>query len=136
MNSWLPKGDEAMAQALFPPETSEPSRRIRDVMGSVVGLTPVEVFQVMLPVAAAEDPAAYDLRPGAVARTGARILRLMTDVAAGESVPGLAGTLQRGWSPHDPEAADLFDSALVFCVDHEIPVSTFAARCVASSEAT
>ncbi|HSK82732.1 MAG TPA: citrate synthase, partial [Rubrobacter sp.] len=101
----------------------------------VAGLTPVEVFQVMLPVAAAEDPAAYDLRPSAVARTGARILRLMTDVAAGESVPGLAGTLQRGWSPDDPGSADLLDSALVFCVDHELPVSTFAARCVASSEA-
>jgi citrate synthase len=129
-------GDEAMAQALFPPEMSGPSLRIRDVVDSVAGLTPVEVFQVMLPVAAAEDPAAYDLRPGAVARTGARILRLITEVAAGESAPGLAATLQRGWSPDDPGAVDLLGSALVFCVDHELPVSTFAARCVASSEAT
>src|SRR5215216_4035269 len=128
-------GDEAMATALFPPEMSGPSWRIQNVVDSVAGLTPVEVFQIMLPVAAAEDPAAYDLRPGAVARTGARILRLMTDVAAGESVPGLAGTLQRGWSPDDPGAADLLDSALVFCMDHELPVSTFAARCVASAEA-
>ena len=129
-------GDEAMAQALFPPEMSGPSLRIRDVVDSVAGLTPVEVFQVMLPVAAAEDPAAYDLRPGAVARTGARILRLMTGVAAGKFAPGVAGTLQRGWSTGDPGAVDLLGSALVFCVDHELPVSTFAARCVASSEAT
>ena len=128
-------GDETMAPVLFPAEMSGPSRHIRNVVDSVAGLTPVEVFQVMLPVAAAEDPAAYDLRPGAVARTGARILRLMTDVAAGESVPGLAVTLQRGWSPDDPGAADLLGSALVYCVDHELPVSTFAARCVASSEA-
>src|SRR5215217_5381286 len=75
--------DEAMAPALFPAEMSGTSRHIRNVVDSVVGLTPVEGFQVMLPVAAAEDLAAYDLRPGAVARTGARILRLMTDVAAG-----------------------------------------------------
>jgi citrate synthase len=129
-------GDEAMAPALFPPEMSEPSLRIRNVVDSVAGLTPVEVFQLLLPVAAAEDPAAYDLRPGAVARTGARILRLMTDVAAGESVSGLAGTLQSGWSPDDPGAEALLGSALVYCVDHELPVSTFAARCVASSEAT
>jgi len=129
-------GDEAMASALFPPEMSGPSRRIRNVVDSVAGLTPVEVFQVMLPVAAAEDPAAYDLRPGAVARTGARILRLMTGVAAGKFAPGVAGTLQRGWSTGDPGAVDLLGSALVFCVDHELPVSTFAARCVASSEAT
>src|SRR5215218_8198982 len=129
-------GDEAMASALFPPEMSGPSRRIRNVVDSVAGLTPVEVFQVMLPVAAAEDPAAYDLRPGAVARTGARILRLMTGVAAGKFAPGVAGALQRGWSTGDPGAVDLLGSALVFCVDHELPVSTFAARCVASSEAT
>ena len=122
-------GDEAMARALFPPEMSGPSLRIRNVVDSVTGLTPVEVFQVLLPVAAAEDPAAYDLRPDAVARTGARILRLMTDVVAGESIPGLAGTLQRGWSPDSPGAADLLGAALVFCVDHELPVSTFAARC-------
>jgi citrate synthase len=129
-------GDEAMAQALFPPEMSRPSRRIRNVVDSVAGLAPVEIFQVLLPVASAEDPAAYDLRPGAVARTGARILRLTTDVAVGESVPGLAATLQRGWRPEDPGAESLLSSALVFCVDHELPVSTFAARCVASSEAT
>jgi citrate synthase len=129
-------GDEAMARTLFPPEMSGPSLRIRNVVDSVTGLTPVEVFQVLLPVAAAEDPAAYDLRPDAVARTGARILRLMTDVVAGKSIPGLAGTLQRGWSPDSPGAADLLGAALVFCVDHELPVSTFAARCVASSEAT
>jgi citrate synthase len=129
-------GDETMAPALFPPDSSEPSRRIRSVVGSVAGLTPVEIFQVLLPVAASEDPAAYDLRPPAVARTGARILRLMMDVAAGEYAPGLAETLQRGWSPDDTGAADLLDSALVYCVDHELPVSTFAARCVASSEAT
>ncbi len=129
-------GDEAMAPALFPPEPCMPSRRISTVMGNVAGLTPVEVFQVLLPVAAAEDPAAYDLRPPGVARTGARILRLMTEMAAGEYAPGLAETLQRGWSPADPGSADLLESALVYCVDHELPVSTFAARCVASSEAT
>src|ERR687890_354124 len=132
-------GDQAMAPSLFPAEMSGTSRHIRNVVDSVVGLTPVEVFQVMLPVAAAEDPAAYDLRPAAVARTGARILRLMTNVAAGKAatqVARVAEALQRGWSPGDPGAAALLGSALVYCADHELPVSTFAARCVASSEAT
>jgi len=128
--------DEAMAPALFPPDLSGPSRSIRNILGSVAGLTPVEIFQVLLPAAAAEDPAAYDLRLSAVAHTGARILRLMTHVAVGESAPGIARTLQRGWNPDDPGAEALLGSALVYCVDHELPVSTFAARCVASSEAT
>jgi citrate synthase len=129
-------GDEAMAPALFLPEPLELSGRIRGVLGSVGGLPPVEVFQILLPLAAAEDPAAYDLRPPAVARTGARILRMMTEVAAGETAPRLAETLRRGWCPREAGAALLLNSALVFCVDHELPVSTFAARCVASSEAT
>jgi citrate synthase len=129
-------GDEAMAATLFPPEPMELSGRIRGVHETVGGLPPVEVFQILLPLAAAEDPAAYDLRHPAVARTGARILRMLTEVAAGEKAPRLAETLQRGWSPGEVGAETLLNSALVYCVDHELPVSTFAARCVASSEAT
>jgi len=128
--------DEAEASTLFPPDPPVLSRRVRDVLRLATGLPPVEVFQVLLSLVAAEDPAAYDLRPAAVARTGARILRLMTNVAAGEAAPQVAEALQRGWSPGDPGAADLLGSALVYCADHELPVSTFAARCVASSEAT
>jgi citrate synthase len=129
-------GDPSQAGDLFPPEPSGLSPRLRAVLGSVDGLSPVETFQVLLPVAGAGDPAAYDLRPPAVARTGAGILRLMTNVAAGGAAPGLAETLRRGWCPQDPGAATLLGAALVLCADHELPVSTFAARCVASSEAT
>jgi citrate synthase len=129
-------GDPARGAELSPPEPPELSPRIRAALESVDGLTPVEAFQVLLPLAGAEDPAAYDLRPEAVARTGARILRLMASLVAGERVSGLAETLRRGWGLRDPGAAALIDSALVLCADHELPVSTFAARCVASSEAT
>lgn len=129
-------GDETMAPALFPAEPVEISGRIRAVLGSVAGMPLLEAFQVLLPLAAIEDPAAYDLRPPAVARTGAGMLRMMTEVASGEDASGLAETLGRGWCPGDTEAATLLNAALVFCVDHELPVSTFAARCVASSEAT
>jgi citrate synthase len=129
-------GDEAMAPELFSSLESNFSRRIRAVTGTVAGMSPVEAFQVLLPLAAAEDPAAYDLRPGAVARTGARILRLMAESASGEDAPGLAETLRRGWSPQEVGAGGLIDAALVLCADHELPVSTFAARCVASSGAT
>ena len=127
-------GYPARAAELFPPEQPELPPRMGDALGS---LPPVEAFQVLLPLAGAGDPAAYDLRPGAVARTGARILRLMASAVAGEAVPGLAETLRRGWCPRDTgAAASLLSSALVLCADHELPVSTFAARCVASSEAT
>lgn len=129
-------GDEAMAPDIFPPGEFEPSERIGTVLRSVSGMPPVEIFQVLLPLAAAEDPAAYDLRPRAVARTGARILRLMTSVASGQDAPGLAEKLGRGWSWQEVGAGALIDAALVLCADHELPVSTFASRCVASSGAT
>jgi citrate synthase len=129
-------GDEAQAPALFPPEPPGLSSHIREALPHVAGLQPIEAFQVLLPLAAAEDPAAYDLRPAAVSRTGARILRLMTSVAAGEAASRIAETLGHGWCPRDAGAAALLGQALVYCADHELPVSTFAARCVASSEAS
>jgi citrate synthase len=129
-------GNPARGAALFSPEVPEFSPRIRAALETVDGLTSVEAFQVLLPLADAEDPAAYDLRPKAVARTGARVLRLMASLVAGEMASGLAERLRRGWGLRDPGAAALIDSALVLCADHELPVSTFAARCVASSGAT
>jgi citrate synthase len=129
-------GDETTAPDLFPREEKPLSGRIRTVLGSVSGMQPVDVFQVLLPLAAAGDPAAYDLRPSAVARTGAGILRLMAEAVSGEDASGLAEALGRGWSPGNIGAGTLLDAALVFCADHELPVSTFAARCVASSGAS
>jgi citrate synthase len=126
-------GDTARAEELFPPGVPEHSHRIPDIQG---GLPPVEAFQVLLHLAGAGDPAAYDLRSEAVARTGARIVRLMTSAVAGEGGTGLAETLRRGWCPRDAGATALLGAALILCADHELPVSTFAARCVASSEAT
>jgi citrate synthase len=126
-------GDPGEAAELFGGDPTEVPPRVRELMG---GLPPVEAFQALLPMAAAADPAAYDLRPEAVARTGARILRLMAGAATGEEGAGLAETLRRGWCPGEAGAARLLGAALILCADHELPVSTFAARCVASSEAT
>ena len=101
--------------------------------------SPTEAFGGMLQGAVARDPAAYDLRPAAVAKTGVRILRLLVasaggnDQSAGETV---ARVLQRYWVLHDERAADLLNQALILCADHELNVSSFTARCVASAGAT
>lgn len=116
--------------------TFEVPGRVRGARGVLDGLPPVEAFQVALPLAAAEDPAAYDLRPAAVVRAGTRVLKLMARVAGGGEGPGIARSLRRGWAPGSPGAEALIDAALILCADHELPVSTFAARCVASSGAT
>lgn len=98
----------------------------------------IESFQMALLMSAAEDPAAYDLRPDTVRQTGVRILRLMTAVAARKvPVDGIAQTLSQSWAPdQQPDVARLLNTALILLADHEFNVSSFTARCVASAGAT
>ncbi len=134
---WL--GDlEAEISTLFDAASSRASFRCLATRRRVADLALVEMFQALLPIAAAEDITAYDLRAPAVARTGARILGLLALTAAGRDEKGadIAQTLQAGWVPEDPEAVQLLRAALILCADHELNVSAFTARCVASAGAT
>lgn len=54
----------------------------------------------------------------------------------GTPFPGVATVLQRAWLPDDPGARRLLDAAMVLCADHELNVSSFTARCVASANST
>ena len=130
----FPKGESAV----FDSASDAPALHGRAVNVVSRELALVEAFGVSLRLAAAEDPAAYDLRPAAVARTGARILRLLaaTAVSGRPAETGVARALQQSWAPDDPQVATLLDAALVLCADHELNVSSFTARCVASAGAT
>jgi citrate synthase len=91
--------------------------------------------QSMLAVVSARDPVAFDLRPHAVAQTGWRILNLLAGVAGGS--PDLADTidmtLARAWGKGHTSNAALIRAALILSADHELNVSSFTARCVASA---
>ena len=89
----------------------------------------------ILPIVAARDPLAWDLRPHAVAQSGWRILNLLTSVAAetSELEPTIDETLQKRWAPRLRAARDCIRAALILCADHELNVSAFVARCVASA---
>ena len=115
-------------EAVIPPQCVR-------LLPSLAGMRQVEQFAVLLPVAAAEDPASYDLRPAQVAQTGARILRLLTAIAAGIDQPNMpvASVLQAGWAPGRPEIVDVLNAALVLSADNELNVSSFTVRCVASA---
>jgi citrate synthase len=121
-------GDSAAAGEIFQGDAPDLPRW----MGPA-DLSPVERCQVALPLAGAADPAGWDLRPAAVVATGARILRLLAGVAAGRIESGIAATLQAGWAPGRPEAVGPITSALILSADHELNVSAFTARCVASA---
>src|SRR5579859_3468360 len=128
-------GDSTKEQALFSrPPLASTFARYQQIRSHLSGLTPLEAFQVCLPLTALDDIAAYDLRPEAVAQTGARILQLLAWVAAQQfSTPGIAQSLQQGWVPHDEQATTLLTAALILCADQELNVTSFTARCVASA---
>lgn len=125
-------------QAIFDAAGKKGSPQCLTIRRQLFGLTPFELLQAALPVAAAEDVAAYDLRMPAVAQTGARILQLQALIATGRErrSASIAHTLQEGWLPDSPAAASLLGAALILCADHELNVSTFTARCVASAGST
>jgi citrate synthase len=98
--------------------------------------------QSLLAAAAADDRMAMDLRPARVAQTGVRILRRVA-AAALRADPGGAPpsarpdgaidrALARRWKAGD-RAAAVLRAALILCADHELNVSSFTARCVASA---
>jgi citrate synthase len=93
----------------------------------------VAAAQAALALAGAQDTLAYDLRPHAVSQTGWRIAWQLAGVATGVDRPRgtIDATLANGWGV--TRGADLIRAALILCADHELNVSTFAARCVASA---
>jgi citrate synthase len=95
------------------------------------------ILQVALPIAAAVDFASYDLRPAAVRQTGARIIRLLTNIVSEhDSHAAVHMALQAGWAPQRDAVGDVIRTALVLCADHELNVSAFTARCAASAGAS
>ena len=115
--------------------------------------------QAALAAASFDDPAAFDLQPAGVMRTGWRILNILTRTAAAASA-GAASTAARAARPAKAAAprtptgealeqpidaalahawgikghgVELIRAALILCADHELNVSSFTARCVASA---
>lgn len=90
--------------------------------------------QSMLARSAPRDPLAFDLRASGVSLTGWRILALLARLAAPArvSAPTVDEMLARSWRV-GARGSDVLRSALVLCADHELNVSSFTARCVASA---
>jgi citrate synthase len=103
---------------------------------SAEGLPFISRAQSMLPLVAVHDSLAFDLRPRAVAQTGWRIVNLLTSVAVESSdlEDSVEETLCKRWIPRTAHAVEIVRAALILCADHELNVSSFTARCVASAK--
>ena len=130
-------GDPKQALALFADDGPMPPSIDARLFKSIRRLGPVGRCQLILPLAASSDLSAHDLRPAAVAKTGARILRLLFSAVVGFSAtPPLEQALVRAWTSNRQSVAPALRAALILCADHELNVSAFTARCVASARAT
>jgi citrate synthase len=89
--------------------------------------------QATLAAIAAADPRAVDLRPASVTQTGFRVLRILASAATRSHPPGrVHAALAERWRVGE-RGEDIVRAALVLCADHELNVSSFTARTVASA---
>lgn len=92
--------------------------------------------QMLLPALELRDPVSYDFRTEMLHRTGVNALQMFTAAMVGtEGHSGIARTLQANWAPGQPHLARVIDAALILSADHELNISTFTARCIASARA-
>ena len=100
----------------------------------------IDQFQTVLPLVGTADVAGYDLSKTAVSKTGRRILGTYLALL-GHNQPKptemtIAQFLNTIWAPNCPNIDSLINMALVLCADHELNVSAFTARTVASARST
>lgn len=89
--------------------------------------------QAALALASSTDAHAFDLRPEAVVRTAWRVLDLLVGVAAHRAHGDrIDAALARGWRVR-AGSQDVIRAALILMADHELNVSAFTARCIASA---
>lgn len=94
-----------------------------------VGLPALPALLTALAAESAYDVRAYDLSLQGVAFTGARILRLMTDVLSGGAMGGrIAERLATAWRGE----ARTFDATLIFLADESPPIVDNTVRVVRS----
>lgn len=103
-------------------------------------LVPTEAFGYALTHAGTHDVTALDARPEALPTHAARVVNLLyATLERHLSIPGAPDLpfhqrLARAWGV--PAQAQVLRSALIVLADHELNVSTFAARVTASSGAS
>ncbi|MEM7112162.1 MAG: citrate synthase family protein [Chloroflexota bacterium] len=124
---------EFATASLFSTQVPEATwQRLEETQEILFQFPTIARLQALLPLAATIDLAAYDLTQ--VPQTGVRILQLLTWGVVGKRPFGtIVDSLQEAWCPEQPAARFLLNAALILCADHELNVSSFTGRCVASA---
>jgi citrate synthase len=100
------------------------------------GSGPISAFQQWLVQLGDAEPGGYDFSAPNVFISGWHILELFLRCVTGSSTATLVEApyaLQRAWARDRTELAELLNAALILIIDHELNVSSFTARVVASA---
>ena len=124
-----------LPQSPFPPFWLSPRRQEQlAVLAPQTG--PVDALLSLLVLLNSEDPASRDTTPANVMRIGLQTMQCLMALAGGPlDAPTLADGIARAWTVA-PHHTNLLNAALVLIADHELNISSFTARCVASSNAS
>ena len=116
-------------------DLSSPSNAVRRVLGA---LHFAAAGQCHLALVQAKDLGSYDLSAAGVRRSGSRILAELAALAGGfePGGSGVAESLAAAWKARGRASVHALGAALVLCADHELNVSAFTARAIASAGAT
>ncbi len=112
------------------------------VAGAVMDALPrgarlTDRLRVAVTAVGAADPLRFDLAPDAVIGRSATLLSVLTTALAPDTAGSPAARLWTGLTGREPGPADtaLVDAVLVLLADHDLAVSTVAARVAASARA-
>ncbi len=144
---------EAVASLLWDSEENNPfdsewpilSEECINIRKSLGSRSILDSCRILLAFLEYEDPKAFRKDSKTFRKTASTILRYLALFASGKisSSGSISETLYSSWvGTNDRNKADpslgikLLESSLILSADHELNVSSFTARCVASSEAT
>lgn len=123
------------------PNLSDDCIRVKNQLGP---RSILEACRILLAFVEYEDPKAFRKDKRTFRKTASLILRYLSLFAGGRksSDSSIAETLYMSWTEssrtksESETATKLLQSSLILSADHELNVSSFTARCVASSEAS
>lgn len=125
------------APPLRPPSPADlaVARRTAAALGATA--SPLDRLHVAVTALAATDPLRGDTEPSELPRVGARLLGGLPAALADAGEPAaVAQTLWRALAPRElPGGPRILDAALILMIDHDLAVSTLAARVAASARA-
>ena len=131
-------GSALPVEKLFPSPPAQLPQSWHAVAPALQELNSIRQFSVLLQLAEEDDIASYDTSPERVALTGGRILQMMVSTLIGQDTTqdSIADILTQWVGSRKKGIRKLLNAALVLCADHELNVSSFTARCVASAGST